>query len=443
MSQSYTTGKRDDLLRAQAWEALQKDLAAAFEPYTRKREVTSLTAEEYKAATTPKKAIEERGAALTPLLSGLARAYLALSPSAPKAPVSAAPATPTPAVAPVMPAPVALPVGVDPTTTDLAGRHYTGVSQQAVVPAQMGEKAADAETTGASNVGASGGMGTDFARLAKETLQKPKPEVGIEAPKQEFDFANLARAMAGIAEGGAQAVPLVVAGMTPEDVNKQWERVNKNLDRQFETFMGAASTANKQQFEQFDSALKLRNMQLQLERDQRMEALEYMKMAHMAMQDARGQANLERQMKMDEKRLQMIDADIRKADAMTAKLYAQAQQTEKEDRTASSAAAYVGTQFSDPMTLGVWNKYKDEKEFGRALSETLKANKVDPMSGLPMKDAKVKKALHDTMMQFHKNRLTNPEAKGTPYEAGQGRQSPSAEELGAAIAREMRKGGGL
>ncbi len=169
-----------------------------------------------------------------------------------------------------------------------------------------------------------------------QALIDQRVQEGLARPK--YDYGNMANTLAQFAVN-APSTPLRTAGMSAEQVNQEYAKTDKLLDRQLASFLSSSDKANMQQAQMFDQALKIKASDLATQRAERMENAQYL---HLLMQSARDRIQSGRyasDLRKEEKQIELLDSQIEQTKANTERLRNIASGTARVKLSASQQAA--------------------------------------------------------------------------------------------------------
>lgn len=169
-----------------------------------------------------------------------------------------------------------------------------------------------------------------------QALIDQRVQEGLAGPK--YDYSSMANTLAQFAVN-APSAPLRTAGMSAEQVNQEYAKTDKLLDRQLASFLSSSDKANMQQAQMFDQALKIKASDLATQRAERMENAQYL---HLLMQSARDRIQAGRyasDLRKEEKQIELLDSQIEQTKANTERLRNIASGTARVKLSASQQAA--------------------------------------------------------------------------------------------------------
>ncbi len=165
-----------------------------------------------------------------------------------------------------------------------------------------------------------------------QALIDQRVQEGLAGPK--YDYSSMANTLAQFAVN-APSAPLRTAGMSTEQVNQEYAKTDKLLDRQLASFLSSSDKANMQQAQMFDQALKIKASDLATQRAERMENAQYL---HLLMQSARDRIQAGRyasDLRKEEKQIALLDSQIEQTKANTERLRNIARERIQADRYVS------------------------------------------------------------------------------------------------------------
>lgn len=149
-----------------------------------------------------------------------------------------------------------------------------------------------------------------------KALLSQRIQEGLQGPR--FDFGNMAQAIAQSAQ--APVAGLRTAGMSAEQVNKEYEKTGKLLDQQLQQYLSSTDKANQQQNQMFTQALQIRQSDLMAQREQRQESVQHLQLLMQNARDKIAAGRYQADMNKQEKELELLDEQINQTKANTERL---------------------------------------------------------------------------------------------------------------------------